>query len=128
MCVLLRTSPCCLAKAAELQHGDIQHAQEKHECQLWHPGYSEEERQGQCAHHTGQEGVACAVTRQLSHGAVGATVHVDDHYGAVGVGTTPHPGHAAHLTQEQKYDIILFLNMLVEVLGANTVLFSRSKV
>lgn len=98
-------SLCASAKAAELQHGDIKHPQEEHQRHLWQPEDAQEERQRERAHHAGQEGVASAVTGKLDHGVIGAAVHVDDDDGAVGVGTTPQPGHAAHLeiTEEVRW-------------------------
>lgn len=98
MCVWwTRISLCAPAEAAELQHGDIKHPQEEHQRHLWQPEDAQEERQRERAHHAGQEGVAGAVAGQLVHGVIGAAVHVDDDDGAVGGGTSPQPGHAAHL-------------------------------
>lgn len=95
-------SLCASAETAELQHRDIKHPQKQHQRHLWQPEDAQEERQRERAHHAGQESVASAVTGKLSHGVIGAAVHIDDDDGAVGVGTTPQPGHAAHLEKQDR--------------------------
>ncbi|KAF3858205.1 hypothetical protein F7725_011406 [Dissostichus mawsoni] len=65
------------------------------------PEDPQEKCQGECAHYTGQKGVAGTITRQLLHRVVGH-VGINDDDGAVVVGTYPQPGHTAHLTEANR--------------------------
>lgn len=97
-------SPRRLAKAAEFQHGDVQHPQQEHECHFWKPGHPQEKCQSEGSHHTGQEGVASAVARLRPHRVVAVALRIYDN-GAVGTGALQ-PGHAAHLPETHRHRFV----------------------